>query len=94
MNIHNYNFTIQEEERKIQKPKDLETTINWTLQNILDGGSIKDVLVQDIDIPVDYESLKSIDLHTIINPPTGSDPNQPYKFDIYGKEKLQFDLIN
>jgi len=60
----------------------METTITCNFEDITEGKLVKEVLLQGMDVETDFESLKSLDLYTIINPPKGTDPDSPYVFDI------------
>jgi hypothetical protein len=69
----------------VRKPKDLETTMTCHLKDLIEGKIIREVLLEGHDIPMDKEVLESIELHKIIIPSVGADPDIPFKFNINGK---------
>mmetsp|Transcript_3151 Transcript_3151/g.3762 ORF Transcript_3151/g.3762 Transcript_3151/m.3762 type:complete len:272 (+) Transcript_3151:77-892(+) len=74
----------EEEERNIQKPHDLQTTIICNFTDLTEGGLIKDVILKGTEIETNVESLKSLDLHKVIPIPKGADPKSPYVFCLQG----------
>uniref|UniRef100_A0A7S3KDA7 Chaperone DnaJ C-terminal domain-containing protein n=1 Tax=Euplotes crassus TaxID=5936 RepID=A0A7S3KDA7_EUPCR len=70
----------EEEERKKKRPRDLETIIECKFSDIIDGKLVKEVVLDGKYIPTDRGSLFSLNLHHILIPPKGANPEVPYPF--------------